>query len=1412
MSSPALASFHPAVAQWFDESFAGGPTRAQLLAWPLIASGEHTLLVAPTGSGKTLAAFLSLIDRLLVRHAEKPGVRVLYVSPLKALNHDVQRNLDVPLAGIAEVGARRGDDLVRIRTAVRTGDTLANERHRMTRTPPDILITTPESLYLILTSPRARAMLRTVEHVIVDEIHAVAGAKRGAHLALSLERLEHLTGRPFQRIGLSATQRPLEAIARFLGGPGREVRIADAGQTKAMDLRVESVVEDYAEIAPDDSIWSSIEPRVLELMRSNRTTLVFVNSRREAERLTRRLNELAADVPPDARLPVRRPETTRLGTLPEGPRVLPEVPEIARAHHGSMSREERLEVEAALKKGELRAVVATGSLELGIDIGSVDLVVQLASPGGVARGLQRVGRSGHLVGRTSVGRIIPKWRGDLVEAAAVAQGMRDGAVEVTRIPRNALDVLAQQLVAMAAVEEWKADDAFALVRRSHPYRELARAHFDGVLAMLAGKYPAEEFGELRPRIVWDRVNGTIRGRPGAGTLALVSGGTIPDRGLYPVLHAIRETKLGELDEEQVNELRPGDVMLLGARSWLISDITPNQVFVTESDRVPTVPFWNGDPIGRPYELGLRVGRLIDEAVARLDDDDAVARLQRDYLLDETSAIALHGFIADQKEAAALPGAKRVVIETYRDEVGDRRVTVLAPFGRQVLQPWAHALQEAVCRDGSCGDLVVTDDGIAIRFPEQDTRPPLDLVRRVTRTNVRELILANMSRSRLFMARFRENAQRSLLLPRRGPGRRTPLWLQRLRAADLLEVARKFDDFPIVHETVREILEDQFDLPHLDEVVGGIETGAIEVVVKETEGPSPFAAAHARQLVRALLEEGDRQQPEYREVMLSLDRALLRELLGTTSLRDLLVPEAIAEVESRLQRTDPDWLARDRDEVEDLLLRLGHLTEAELGARTRGGDARDFVRALEREGRARRLGDGKWAAVEETSSRDHLVRRWLRTHGPVTLGQIEAALGFEARDVLDHLEREGVVSTGAFTRGRDETEYVNTRVLGEIHRASIARLRREIEPKDPAAYARFLLRWHGIAQRDRDVADVLEQLQGVWLPVDVWERDVLPARVANYQTSRLDAACATGEFVWIARRGSDLARPRVAFFRRDDLARLDAPREAVEISPLAARVHEALQRRGAAFVRDLVAATDAPADEVTSALWELVWSGIVTNDAFEPLRVSPKTAELSAPAPLPARGSWRVTLNRSSRSAKAAAGRWSLVPSEGALPEPKRAEAWATALLERHGVVAYEHFANEETGLAWSAVADVLRRMELRGEVRRGHFVEGFSATQFAHKNAVLRLRDPGDEELVRLVAAMDPANPYGAALAFPLEGVARIPGAYLVLGGGLPALRVDAGGKRLAPVGTLEGGRLESAVGALAAILRAPAPYRSRRL
>ena len=863
MKSDPLATFTPQVRDWFTRSFER-PTEAQAQAWPAIASGENVLVSAPTGSGKTLAAFLWGLDRLA---AEPERGRLVYVSPLKALSYDVEKNLRAPLKGIG------GD----IRVAIRTGDTPQKERQAMLRTPPDVLITTPESLYLMLTS-KAREFLVDTEAVIVDEIHAVARTKRGAHLALTLERLEHVAGRRLQRIGLSATQRPLEEVGRFLVGSGRECRIVDAGIRKPLDLKIHVPVDNMREpdAGPSElghlsggestqrSIWPVIYPELLELIRAHRSTIVFVNSRRGAERLAVRLNELAEE---------------------DNPSTEP-APAIARAHHGSLAREERLVVEDLLKSGELPCLVATSSLELGIDMGAVDLVIQVESPKSVTAGLQRIGRAGHGVGEVSRGRIFPKFRADLLECAVVVKRMRDGDIEATVVPRNPLDVLAQQIVAMTATgDEWKVPELHEVVRRAYPFAELSRELLDSVLDMLDGRYPSEEFAELRPRIVWDRVEDTVRSRKGALQLAVTNAGTIPDRGLYGV-HLPDGRRVGELDEEMVYEARPGQTFLLGASTWRIEEITRDRVIVTPAPGAPgAVPFWRGDGVGRSKELGEAIGAFARESVER-----DPAELAAEYDLDERAANNLSSFLREQRDATrVVPSDRTIVIERFRDEIGDWRLCVLSPYGGRVHAAWALALSARV-RDefGLESDAIWSDDGIIVHLPDADEPPGAELVL-VAPDELEELVVRELSGSALFGARFRENAARALLLPRARPGKRTPLWQQRLKAQSLLEVAKRYGQFPIVLETYRECLRDVFDLPGLEALLRGLHTRELSLVEVETSRASPFASSLLFDYVATYMYEGDTPNAERRAAALSLDRDLLRELLGQEELRELIDP-------------------------------------------------------------------------------------------------------------------------------------------------------------------------------------------------------------------------------------------------------------------------------------------------------------------------------------------------------------------------------------------------------------------------------------------------------------------------------------------------------------------------------------------
>jgi ATP-dependent Lhr-like helicase len=1452
MAADPLRSFSAPTRAWFEEAFAE-PTRAQSLGWPAIAGGHHTLLHAPTGSGKTLAAFLWCLDRLFSEPepARDRRLRVLYVSPLKALTYDVERNLRAPLAGIRRMAERSGETLPEIAVASRTGDTPAEARRRLTRHPPDILVTTPESLYLLLTS-QAREALRGVQHVIVDEVHAIAGTKRGAHLALSLERLAALTDAPPQRIGLSATQRPLEAIAGFLGGVGadREVAIVDAAQPKTLELEVVVPVEDMARIgddlpaeelpggpatAPDGrrSIWPSIHPKLLELIRQHRSTLVFVNSRRLAERLAARLNELAGE-------------------------------ELVRAHHGSIAREQRLEIEEALKAGRLPALIATSSLELGIDMGAIDLVVQIEAPPSVASGLQRIGRAGHQVGAPSVGKIFPKFRGDLLEAAVVVRRMLDGAIEETRIPRNPLDVLAQQVVAMGAMDRWSVDDLHALVTRARPFSDLSREQLDGVLDMLSGRYPSDEFAELRPRVVWDRATDTIQSRNDARVVAITSGGTIPDRGLYGVFLAGDEggrgRRVGELDEEMVYESRVGEVFLLGASSWRIEEIKPDRVIVTPAPGEPgKMPFWKGDGIGRPVELGRAIGAFLRD-VEPLEPVAAEARLRDDHVLDERAARNLVAYLAEQREATgSLPTDRQLIVERFRDELGDWRLCLLSPFGGRVHAPWAMAIEARLAEQGRPAQAIWTDDGIALRLPDATEAPGEELFL-LDPADVEDELMGALGGSALFAAHFRENAARALLLPRRRPGQRTPLWMQRQRSSDLLTVASRYGSFPIILETYREVLQDVFDLPALKEVLAGIRSRVVRVASVETRSASPFATGLLFDYVGTYLYEGDAPLAERRAQALSLDRELLAELLGEDELRELLDPASMADLELELQGLAGARRARTVDGLHDLLRRVGDLRTDEMAARCDLTDVDAALTSLEWDRRAVRMriaGEERWVAIEDVARLrdalgaspppgvsdawlaaaprdaapplDALLLRWGRTHAtftPAGPASRWALAPSRVAGALDALVDGGRLLTGAFRSGAAGHEYADAEVLRSLRRRSVARLRREVEPVDTEALARFLPAWHGVGSPARGhdrLLEVVAQLEGYPLPASILERDVLAARVHEYTPRLLDELGAAGEVVWIGRGPLGRDDGRVALYRRERAELLASagafePEERPE-SPLHDALRDHLQRRGASFfgtLRGVVPAAHRD-DEALDALWDLVWSGEVTNDTFGPLRA------LSLP-----RSRSRTT--RPGRPAglgpPRAAGRWSLVADlvgEGRGPT-ERSHATAVALLERHGVVTREAVLAEGLAGGFAAVYPVLRAMEERGRARRGYFVAELGAAQFALPGAVDRLRaernpdDPGDGPRVVLLAAADPAQPYGAVLPWPRsEGTERLPlqraaGAYVVMVGGAAVLYVERGGRGLLTLPAFDPERGAAAVAALPRLLAPAGPLRELRL
>jgi ATP-dependent Lhr-like helicase len=1566
VASP-LDAFLPAVQTWFIETF-GQPTPPQAEGWPAIQRGEHTLILSPTGSGKTLAAFLWGIDGLYrevgsyretseADDGHEKGVRLLYVSPLKALNNDVERNLRAPLAGIHRVAKEQGAPLPRLEVLVRTGDTPQSVRRRMVKHPPHILITTPESLYLILTSPVAREMFRTVRTVIVDEIHTLVGNKRGVHLALSLERVVELAGGPIQRIGLSATQRPLDEVARFLGGyepqspiyqstnlpadgksgtgelAPRPVTIIDAGMVKPMDLKVITAVEDFSEL-PGGSIWPAIIPQVMDRIEAHHTTLIFANSRRQAERAADRLNDL---------------HLSRQAGQAGGPEAMMEGGTVKgvgfqgtgtiggpfRAHHGSVSREARLQLERALKEGQLPALVGTSSLELGIDIGSVDLVVQLQSPRGVARGLQRVGRSGHLVGQTSVGRFFPTHREDVLESAAITRAMRQGDVEPSYTPQNSLDVLAQQIVAMVSVQDWDTASLFDVIHRAYPYHRLTPDLYRSVLDMLSGRYPSTAFRELRPRIAWDRVHDRLTALPGSRLLAIRNGGTIPDRGTFAAYLPDRKTRLGELDEEFVFETRPGDVFTLGASTWRVQEVTEDRLIVTPAPGyLPRMPFWRGDMPRRDYHLGQIYGRFRRELAERiaLESESSTGSvldwLQNEYELDVHSARNAIRYVAHQIDVLGTISSDRTIVaELFTDPLGDLRLVIHSCLGARVNSPWALALAQAFREAmGVLPEVMVSDDGILFRFLDTDQEPPLNLIREMGPAEARERLLAELPNSAVFGAQFRMNAARALLLPAtRGTQKRTPFWLQRLRAKDLLSVAQGFDDFPIIAETYRDCLRDVLDLAHMQEVLRAIGRGEIEVVVAETVVPSPVAASLLYDFVNQYMYEWDQPKAERQIQALIVGRDLLSQLLDDASLPDLLRPEAVRDVDARLQRLADGTRARTPDELATLFLALGDLSREEAAARS-DGDGAAWVETLAAEGRLVPLGlrlslagarryvlpeqsDVYQTAFPSPSPAEHLLndavhearrailRRVLSTHGPLSHEWLLARYPWGAGWIdaaLEALVENGEVVAGQITPSQPTslptsqptappiTQYCDRRNLERIHRQTLALLRKEVEPVSLYGYADFLARWQHLHPAERlsgpgALVRLLQQLRGVPAPGVVWERDLLPLRLEAFDPEELEALCRRGDLVWVGSGGKDPHRARVRFLFRGEGNLFLPPEpkpsaaEGLDLSPAAAEVLEFFKSEGACFLADLEQGL-APAtssgqalsrSDLISALVELVMSGLVTNDTLQALRgVLYWSAELDTPARKPlssleaelsawrkARGPAHTIGQRPERARLHAAkrtvarrvrspgtprwpGRWSLVHRIGVwgrdVPFEERIARQARQLLQCYGVVTretvrvWETASDEGTGngrVSWGALYAQFQLMEMRGEVRRGYFVQGLPGVQFALPEAVERLREwtrpqapgtgepvPSSIEALVLLNACDPANLFGPALpgaeaaagagatneAAASEETAseaareynparftRIPANYVVLLRGKPVLLLETGAERV---------------------------------
>ncbi len=1466
MTPDPLDRFSPLTRRWFTGTFPA-PTAAQARAWEAIADGDHTLVIAPTGSGKTLAAFLWAIDQLA--HAEAAtGTRVLYISPLKALAIDVERNLRTPLAGISRIAEQEGRPAPQITVGVRSGDTPPQARRQLIVTPPDILITTPESLFLMLTSA-ARETLAGVTTVIVDEVHAVAGTKRGAHLALSLERLDALLAEPAQRIGLSATVRPPEEVARFLTG-GRPAKIVNPPAAKTFDLNVQVPVPDMANLE-NNTIWPDVEARIVDLIEAHTSTIVFANSRRLAERLTARVNEIHAE-----RSGVELP--TPPAQMLANNQVQGAEPLLARAHHGSVSKEQRAAVEDDLKSGRLKAVVATSSLELGIDMGSVDLVIQVESPPSVASGLQRVGRAGHQVGEISRGVLLPKHRTDLIGCAVSVRRMLDGAIETMRVPANPLDVLAQHTVAACALEPVSADVWFDTVRRSAPFATLPRSAFEATLDLLSGKYPSTDFAELRPRLVYDRDTGMLTARPGAQRLAVTSGGAIPDRGLFTVYLASESEKpsrVGELDEEMVYESRPGDVISLGATSWRITEITHDRVLVIPAPGQPArLPFWRGDDAGRPAELGAAIGQFTGElaSLSRADFDTRCADIGFDVFATDN----LWRLLESQRDATkAVPSDTTLVVERFRDELGDWRVVLHSPYGLKVHGPLALAVSRRLLeRYGIDEKPTASDDGIVVRLPDTDEKPPGADLFVFEPEEIEPLVTAEVGGSALFASRFRECAARALLLPRRHPGKRSPLWHQRQRAAQLLDVARKYPDFPIVLETVRECLQDVYDVPTLTDLMSRIAQRRVRLFEVETPTPSPFAASLMFGYVGAFMYEGDSPLAERRAAALSLDIALLAELLGRVELRDLLEPDVVAATERQLQHLAEDRRALDAEGVADLLRLLGPLTEAEIADRATTSDVVPWLDGLQAGRRALQVsyaGSTWWVAVEDIGRlRDavgvavpmgvpadftesvadplgELLSRYARTRGPFSTAAAAARFGLGQRiagDVLGRMALDGRLVRGEFTDSSDGSagypasaggeQWCDAEVLRILRRRSLAALRAQVEPVSTAAYARFLPAWQQVGSSGSAGVDgllgVIEQLAGAAVPASAVEPLILAPRVRDYQPGMLDELLASGEVIWSGAGAISGSDGWVVFHLADTAPLTLAAPADIELTDTHRAILDVLgspgESRGAFFFRQLADDVAGREETFKAALWELIWGGWVSGDTFAPVRAL-LTGGTRPGSRRPATAAHRhrraPRLSRYSVAHAAArptdpavAGRWSALPAR----EPDstlRAHFTAELLMARYGVLTRNAVAagNDVPG-GFAMLYKVLTALEEAGRCQRGYFVESLGGAQFATAATVDRLRchaDSVDRESPEyhtvVLAAADPANPYGAALPWPVRADAetshrpgRKAGALVVLVDGELVWFLERGGRSLLTF-TPGAEAQRAAAGALADVVRA---------
>jgi ATP-dependent Lhr-like helicase len=1310
--------FHPAVSMYFAKTF-GEPTPAQAKGWPSIQAGKHTLIAAPTGSGKTLAGFLAAIDSL-VREAEHGPLpdetRVVYVSPLKALSNDIEKNLQAPLAAIE---MNHG-----IRVGLRTGDTPARERTKIAKRPPHLFVTTPESLYILLTSESGRKMLKTARTVIVDEIHATIGSKRGSHLALSLERLDALCGKKVQRVGLSATQRPIDLVAKFLVGADGECTIIDEGHARAMDLAIEMPRSPLEPVMAAE-VWEEVHARLAELVKEHTTTLVFVNTRRMSERLSKALAD-------------------RIGK------------DKVCAHHGSLSREVRLAAEQRLKSGALSVLVATASLELGIDIGGVDLVCQIGSPRAIATLLQRVGRSGHFLAGIPKGRLFPSSRDDLVECLALLEAAQNRELDRVCVPEQPLDVLAQQITAASSMEEWAQDDLYALVRRAWPYRNLERSDFDDVVKMLGQGFSTRR-GRRSAHIHFDAVNGMIRGRRGAALTAVTSGGAIPENTEYAVVQQPEGLRVGSIHEDFAIESMAGDVFQLGTTSWRILRVIPGIVHVEDAKgQPPTIPFWLGEAPGRTRELSSAVMRLMK----RTGESETVDAAVKDVLAktgagNEAALQASEYLVGSRIALGVLPSEDTVVAERFFDEAGNTHLVIHTRFGARINRAWGLALRKTFCRSFNFElQAAATDDALVLSLGPTHSFPLEEAFGMLKSKVCQKTLVQAVLDAPVFGIRWRWAATIALAIPRMRGGKKTPPPLQRMLAEDLLTVVfpdaqaclenvvgdREVPDHPLVRQALRDCIEDAMDARGLQDVLERIERGEIKTIARDLTQPSPLAAEILGARPYAFLDDAPLEERRTQAVM-------SRRFTDVAQMGDLaaLDPSAIARVR------DEAWPEpENRDEVHDALSVFGFLTDAE--ARGEGHvprpDMRPMLADLEKENRAARL-EGIWVAAERREEfRDlannlkEILRSRLEGLGPVTVTTLAEPLGIPADDVamaLTALEVEGFAMRGRFSPGIALEEWCDRRLLARIHRATLERLRREIEPVSTADLMRFFASWQRVSMRTRargpqGLEVVLEQLEGFEASASAWESDILPLRVQGYDPAWLDALCISGRVAWMRGAGggalarSPVRATNITFMAREHIGAWDKIRprahDIADLSESARTVHEVFTKRGAVFAQDLVAATRLSHDDVISGIAELVARGVVASDSFAGLRA------LVAP---------RTTLDRLGSS-----GRWALVSASAAEVDSDEAlERVARTLLRRWGVV-FRRVLDREAGLPpWRDLVRVFRRLEARGEIRGGRFVSVHSGEQFALPEAVGLLRELRRTERrgdVITVSAVDPLS------------------------------------------------------------------------